>query len=67
MASRADYIRRYYTLSCEDGIYTARKGGADAISSNSKAIVVREARRRWGHFNHQDEAEAFAETFPAGL
>lgn len=64
MSYRAEYIRRHYSLTCEDGVWVARMGGGfSVISGPDRERVVREARCRWGHFNFQDEVDAFNEIF----
>lgn len=60
---RADYIRRHYSLACEEGVWTARMGAAAVISGSDREAVVAQARRQWGHFFWSDEAEAFNEIF----
>jgi hypothetical protein len=64
---RAAYIRQSFSLRCEAGVWVARSAWGSSISSDDLAAVVSQARRRWGHFNFEDEARAFAEIFPAHL
>jgi hypothetical protein len=35
-----------------------------AITGTDRSDVIRRARALWGHFNYDDEAEAFATIFP---
>lgn len=68
--SRADYVRAAYRLvRLRAGTWAAQSfwpNGALCIEvRGSRDAVVRYARANWGHFNHTDEAEAFAEMFGA--
>jgi len=64
MSKRADYVRKAYTLRFENGQWVARSPFV-TIASHDRAEVVRKARANFGHFNFEDEARAFNETFGA--
>lgn len=74
MTDRRDYIRRTYRLETivdasqvrgYRAVYQRPDGSVfSSIEGTSRVEVVRIARCRWGHFNFNDEAEAFAEVFP---
>lgn len=64
---RQRYIRTNYSLTqAPDGTWVARCPYS-TIKGADRAAVVRKARCEWGHFNFDDEAEAFAEIFPPGV
>jgi hypothetical protein len=73
---RARYIREHYRLEQTGGVWRAvsEHGGVhaqtgktwhsrDVIEGPDRGEVTRQARCRWGHFNFEDEAQAFAEIF----
>jgi len=61
---RTTYIAKNYSLTQRDGLWVGRSHGSEIVSE-SKGRVIFEARRQWGHFNYQDEADAFGAIFPA--
>ena len=70
ISRRAQYILDNYRFEQQpDGrwravtFYQGRIFGE--IIGPDREAVRREARCRWGHFNFEDEAEAFARIFPA--
>jgi len=70
ISRRAESIRKAFSLRTTATGYEAlwkRPDGSifAAITGSSRAVVIRNARCNWGHFNFEDEAEAFAEIFPA--
>lgn len=65
---RAEYIKANYTLTQDAvGTWIGRswfEGRCVSMFADaSKSLVVDHCRRHWGHFNYQDEAEAFGEIF----
>jgi len=63
---RVKYIRANYSLrEGAEGGWIAT--GPSMICGFDRAAVIRLARAKWGHFNFEDEAEAFDEIFPAQL
>lgn len=66
MSKRAEYVRKAYTLRFENGQWVAR-GPFTTIAGKDRAWVVRKFRAQCGHFNFDDEARAFDETFGVGI
>lgn len=69
---RDEQIRKTFSLQPTtygfEALWTRRDGSTfAAITGTDRAKVIRAARQSWGHFNYADEAEAFAEIFPAGV
>ena len=64
MSKRAAYIRENYSLKAEDEFWVARWPGG-SITGVERDRVVRQFRCLAGHFNFEDEAEAFAEVLRA--
>ena len=74
MNRRAQYIRDHYKLertadgwravSNHGGISNGRAWHSHSeITDSNRATLIARVRREWGHFNFEDEAEAFAEVF----
>ena len=61
---RIAYIKSNYSLTLVDGIWVAKSPYSE-IKGADHVRVRFEARCRWGHFNFEDEARAFAEIFPS--
>lgn len=68
---RAQYVLDNYRLEPYEGGWRALMswpgGKWQVIEGANRTEVVNKARSHWGHFNFQDEAEAFDEIFPLGL
>ena len=63
MNKRRDYIKHNYSLRETAGGWIAKSPYGE-ISSRNRCETIRRARRNWGHFNFEDEAEAFGKIFP---
>jgi len=63
--SRVAYIRDNFSLNyySDNQEWIAAWKGFCTFTSKDKAYVISKARREWGHFNFEDESEAFAEIF----
>lgn len=65
---RALWVLQNYKLEFIAGSWRASVKGCEwsehrVIEGADRAAVVHEFRCRWGHFNHQDEADAFGQIF----
>jgi hypothetical protein len=67
--NRVTYIRKNYTLTqLPGGEWEARAVGCEwsskaRIVGSDRTEVCRQFRAYWGHFNYQDEADAFGAIF----
>lgn len=67
VVNRAAYVRTHYSLTEVLGTWVARslyKGKVVAeYTDTDRAALLRKVSAHWGHMNHADECQAFAEVF----
>ena len=62
--NRREYIRANFSLTQNDDMAWVAESRWTRIVGSDRGAVIAEARRRFGHFNFDDEAEEFSRIFP---